>query len=260
MPIPMDELEQSLAVTMPTVLQGDDPPPPQSSLPTPFRRWTPSSQAKHLERERGHPGIHPSHSDYFCRRIAQILSFASQSPNLQTSEYSKCLPHPLPSGTSKRCIPSGPAYQKNHTDSLLLKDQRQSLPASLPTLPLSTAPPVLSSQAQASQIKLRPPHSHMDNNGARPGDSAVIVSQVVNRVDCPTLQLQSTTTRPKVSSVAPTNLSGIPPRYLPVASPSHYTSGGSLSTALSGTSTTNAHGSGCHRWQFTPPLALPPAR
>ncbi|GLD73684.1 serine/threonine-protein kinase WNK3 isoform X5, partial [Lates japonicus] len=49
-----------------------------------------------------------------------------------------------------------------------LKDQRQSLPASLSrTPPLSTAPPVLSPRRpRPAKIKLRPrPHSHMDNNG-----------------------------------------------------------------------------------------------
>ncbi|KAM9350436.1 uncharacterized protein wnk3 [Symphorus nematophorus] len=49
-----------------------------------------------------------------------------------------------------------------------LKDQRQSLPASLSrTPPLPTAPPVLSPRRpRPAKIKLRPrPHSHMDNNG-----------------------------------------------------------------------------------------------
>lgn len=49
-----------------------------------------------------------------------------------------------------------------------LKDQRQSLPASLSrTPPLLTAPPVLSPRRhRPAKIKLRPrPHSHMDNNG-----------------------------------------------------------------------------------------------
>lgn len=49
-----------------------------------------------------------------------------------------------------------------------LKDQRQSLPASLSrTPPLPTAPPVLSPRRpRPTKIKLRPrPHSHMDNNG-----------------------------------------------------------------------------------------------
>ncbi|XP_024865044.1 serine/threonine-protein kinase WNK3 isoform X5 [Kryptolebias marmoratus] len=49
-----------------------------------------------------------------------------------------------------------------------LKDQRQSLPASLcRTPPLPVAPPVLSPRRpRPAKIKLRPrPHSHMDNNG-----------------------------------------------------------------------------------------------
>nr|XP_046252268.1 serine/threonine-protein kinase WNK3 isoform X11 [Scatophagus argus] len=49
-----------------------------------------------------------------------------------------------------------------------LKDQRQSLPASLSrTPPLSTAPPVLSPRRpRPAKVKVRPrPHSHMDNNG-----------------------------------------------------------------------------------------------
>lgn len=49
-----------------------------------------------------------------------------------------------------------------------LKDQRQSLPASLSrTPPLPTAPPLLSPRRpRPAKIKLRPrPHSHMDNNG-----------------------------------------------------------------------------------------------
>ncbi|XP_028307795.1 serine/threonine-protein kinase WNK3 isoform X5 [Gouania willdenowi] len=48
-----------------------------------------------------------------------------------------------------------------------LKDQRQSLPASLSRSPLPTVPPVISPRRpRPAKIKLRPrPHSHMDNNG-----------------------------------------------------------------------------------------------
>lgn len=57
-----------------------------------------------------------------------------------------------------------------------LKDQRQSLPASLSrTPPLSTAPLVVSPRRhRPTKIKLRPrPHSHMDNNGVSHSSKAV---------------------------------------------------------------------------------------
>ncbi|XP_060912882.1 serine/threonine-protein kinase WNK2 isoform X6 [Labrus mixtus] len=150
-----------------------------------------------------------------------------------------------------------------------LKDQRQSLPASLSrTPPLPAAPPVLSPRRpRPAKIKLRTrPHSHMDNNGVSHSDNSPLrkgtfTDELHKLVDNwtketvgpsppkPSLnqikQIQQvqelggwsqSTEVPSQSwfPVAPLNPHVPPtPASLPVVAPSHYTGGGSLSNPQS---------------------------
>ncbi|XP_065817298.1 serine/threonine-protein kinase WNK1 isoform X6 [Labrus bergylta] len=150
-----------------------------------------------------------------------------------------------------------------------LKDQRQSLPASLSrTPPLPAAPPVLSPRRpRPAKTKLRTrPHSHMDNNGVSHSDNSPLrkgtfTDELHKLVDNwtketvgpsppkPSLnqikQIQQvqelggwsqSTEVPSQSwfPVAPLNPHVPPtPASLPVVAPSHYTGGGSLSNLQS---------------------------
>ncbi|KAM6982632.1 serine/threonine-protein kinase WNK3 isoform 6-T6 [Tautogolabrus adspersus] len=150
-----------------------------------------------------------------------------------------------------------------------LKDQRQSLPASLSrTPPLPAAPPVLSPRRpRPAKIKLRTrPHSHMDNNGVSHSDNSPLrkgtfTDELHKLVDNwtketvgpsppkPSLnqikqiqqvqELGGWSQSTEVTSqswfpVAPLN-PNVPstPASLPVVAPSHYTGGGSLSNLQS---------------------------
>ncbi|KAK9515378.1 hypothetical protein VZT92_026030 [Zoarces viviparus] len=147
-----------------------------------------------------------------------------------------------------------------------LKDQRHSLPVSLSqTTPFPTGPPVLPPRRpRPAKIKLRPrPHSHMDNNGvthshnsplrkctftdelhklvdnwskdtvepAPPKPSLNQIKQIQQVQELGGWSQPTEVAPPSWSPVAPLNPQAPPtPASLPVAAPSQYTGGGSLST------------------------------
>uniref|UniRef100_A0A3Q3CHE3 Serine/threonine-protein kinase WNK3 n=1 Tax=Haplochromis burtoni TaxID=8153 RepID=A0A3Q3CHE3_HAPBU len=129
-----------------------------------------------------------------------------------------------------------------------LKDQRQSLPASLSrTPPLPAAPPALSPRRpRPTKTKFRArPHSHVDNNGVvkrigchctasqnhSPLRKSTFTDELHKLVDNWTKETVSTTPpKPSLNQIKQIQQAPTTPASLTVAPSSHYTGGGSLST------------------------------